>query len=84
MDEIDRVLLHDDEVRVSARFAANVMAEIRAATNLTSNIIATLVVGRWVGAIDMDVARAELAAGFVETDETLAWNNPHAEMQAAE
>jgi len=60
------------------------MAEIRAATNLTSNIIATLVVGRWVGAIDMDVARAELAAGFVETDETLAWNNPHAEMQAAE
>jgi len=60
------------------------MAEIRAATNLTSNIIATLVVGRWVGAIDMDVARAELATGFIETDETLAWNNPHAEMQAAE
>jgi Na+/H+-dicarboxylate symporter len=28
------------------------MAEIRAATNLTSNIIATLVVGRWVGAVD--------------------------------
>jgi len=60
------------------------MAEIRAATNLTSNIIATLVVGRWVGAIDMDVARVELASGFVETDETLAWNNAHAEMQAAE
>jgi len=60
------------------------MAEIRAATNLTSNIIATLVVGRWVGAIDMDVAKAELAAGFVETDETLAWNGSHTEMQAAE
>ena len=30
------------------------MAEIRAATNLTSNIIATLVIGRWVGAIDAD------------------------------
>ena len=28
------------------------MAEIRAATNLVSNIIATLVVGRWVGAVD--------------------------------
>jgi Na+/H+-dicarboxylate symporter len=30
------------------------MAEIRAATNLTSNIIATLVIGRWTGAIDAD------------------------------
>jgi len=38
------------------------MAEIRAATNLTSNIIATLVVGRWVGAIDMARAEQELAA----------------------
>jgi Na+/H+-dicarboxylate symporter len=28
------------------------MAELRAATNLTSNIIATLVVGGWVGAVD--------------------------------
>jgi Na+/H+-dicarboxylate symporter len=28
------------------------MAEIRAATNLTGNIVATLVVGRWVQAID--------------------------------
>jgi aerobic C4-dicarboxylate transport protein len=46
------------------------MAEIRAATNLTSNIIATLVVGRWVGAVDMNVANAELRAGFVETEET--------------
>ena len=36
------------------------MAEIRAATNLTSNIIATLVVGRWVGAIDLERARREL------------------------
>jgi len=42
------------------------MAEIRAATNLTSNIIATLVVGRWVGSIDMKTAHAELQAGFTE------------------
>jgi Na+/H+-dicarboxylate symporter len=60
------------------------MAEIRAATNLTSNIIATLVVGRWVGAIDMDVARAELQTGFIENDQTRAWDSPHAGMQAAE
>lgn len=32
------------------------MAEIRAATNLTSNIIATLVVGRWVGGVDYERA----------------------------
>jgi len=43
------------------------MAEIRAATNLTSNIIATLVVGRWVGGIDMPTANTELQAGFTET-----------------
>jgi aerobic C4-dicarboxylate transport protein len=36
------------------------MAEIRAATNLTSNIIATLVIGRWAGAVDMATARREL------------------------
>ena len=30
------------------------MAEIRAATNLTSNIIATLVIGRWTGAVSAD------------------------------
>lgn len=60
------------------------MAEIRAATNLTSNIIATLVVGRWVGAVNMDVANAELQAGFVETDETRAWDSHNEpEMQAA-
>ena len=46
------------------------MAGIRAATNLTSNIIATLVVGRWVGGVDMEIATAELRAGFVETEET--------------
>jgi len=61
------------------------MAEIRAATNLTSNIIATLVVGRWVGAVDMKVANAELSAGFVENDETLSWETGHApRMQAAQ
>src|ERR1700726_1956182 len=54
------------------------MAEIRAATNLTSNIIATLVVGRWVGAVDVNVASAELQAGFIETEETQAWDGGHA------
>jgi Na+/H+-dicarboxylate symporter len=44
------------------------MAEIRAATNLTSNIIATLVVGRWVDGIDMQTASAELRSGFVENE----------------
>jgi Na+/H+-dicarboxylate symporter len=42
------------------------MAQIRAATNLTSNIIATFVVGRWVDGIDMPTARTELQAGFTE------------------
>ena len=37
------------------------MASIRAATNLTSNIIATLIISRWVGAVDLDHARCELA-----------------------
>ena len=60
------------------------MAEIRAATNLTSNIIATLVVGRWVGAVNMDVANAEFQTGFVETEETRAWDSHNEpEMQAA-
>jgi Na+/H+-dicarboxylate symporter len=60
------------------------MAEIRAATNLTSNIIATLVVGRWVGAIDMEVANAELKAGFIETEETRSWDShQEPEMQVA-
>jgi aerobic C4-dicarboxylate transport protein len=45
------------------------MAQIRAGTNLTSNIIATLVVGRWVGGIDMTTATAELQAGFTEAAE---------------
>jgi aerobic C4-dicarboxylate transport protein len=44
------------------------MAQIRAATNLTSNIIATLVVARWAGAVDMDAARAGLRSGFIEAD----------------
>jgi aerobic C4-dicarboxylate transport protein len=44
------------------------MAEIRAATNLTSNIIATLVVGRWAGSVDMPTAEAELRTGFTENE----------------
>jgi Na+/H+-dicarboxylate symporter len=44
------------------------MAEIRAATNLTSNIIATLVVGRWVGAVDNERARSVLESGEMPQD----------------
>jgi Na+/H+-dicarboxylate symporter len=54
------------------------MAEIRAATNLTSNIIATLVVGRWVGGVDMTTATEELRAGFVEDEETQLPDTGHA------
>jgi aerobic C4-dicarboxylate transport protein len=36
------------------------MAEIRAATNLTSNAIATMIVARWCGAIDMERAHRVL------------------------
>jgi Na+/H+-dicarboxylate symporter len=39
------------------------MAEIRAATNLTSNIIATLVIGRWTGAIEAERVNRALRAG---------------------
>ncbi|RAI38835.1 C4-dicarboxylate transporter DctA [Rhodoplanes roseus] len=46
--------------------ADSFMSQIRAATNLMGNVIATLVVGRWVGACDYDTARRKLAAG--ETD----------------
>jgi aerobic C4-dicarboxylate transport protein len=42
------------------------MAEIRAATNLTSNIVATLVVGRWVKAID-PVHAAKVMSGLAQT-----------------
>lgn len=54
------------------------MAEIRAATNLTSNIIATLVVGRWVGGVDMTTATEELRAGFVEDEESQVPDTGHA------
>lgn len=54
------------------------MAQIRAATNLTSNIIATLVVGRWVGGVDMPTATAELRAGFAETVEVSGKGTGHA------
>jgi len=39
------------------------MSEARAITNLIGNGVATLVVARWEGALDMDRLRAELAAG---------------------
>jgi Na+/H+-dicarboxylate symporter len=37
------------------------MAQIRAAVNLTGNAIATIVIARWCGALDMDQARRTLA-----------------------
>lgn len=52
------------------------MAEIRAATNLTSNIIATLVVGRWVGAVDNERAQAILDSGEMPEDAKLAESVP--------
>jgi len=54
------------------------MAEIRAATNLASNIVATLVVGRWVGGIDMKLATRELKTGFVEAEAAQASDNSSA------
>src|SRR3984957_4981233 len=48
------------------------MAQIRAGTNLTSNIIATLVVASLVGGVDMRTANAELRSGFVESDPAAA------------
>lgn len=60
------------------------MAEIRAATNLTSNIIATLVVGRWVGAVNMEIASSELKTGFVESAATPEWvGEPAGEVELA-
>jgi aerobic C4-dicarboxylate transport protein len=56
------------------------MAEIRAATNLTSNIIATLVVGRWVGAVDA-VRANRIMDGFAPAVEPI--DDSMAAMQAA-
>jgi hypothetical protein len=39
------------------------MSEIRAAGNLTSNIVATLVVARWTGAIDLALAGSGAGGG---------------------
>jgi hypothetical protein len=36
---------------------------------MTSNIITTLVVGRWVDGVDMSIAEAGLRTGFVETED---------------
>ena len=48
------------------------MAEIRAATNLTSNIIATLVIARWSGTVDMAKAARALSGGEDEPAPALA------------
>lgn len=48
------------------------MAEIRAATNLTSNIIATLVIARWSGTVDMAKAARGLSGGEDEPSPALA------------
>ena len=41
-------------------------------------LIATLVVGRWVGGVDMPTATAELRAGFAETVEVSGKGTGHA------
>lgn len=46
--------------------ADSFMSQIRAATNLMGNVIATLVVGRWVNACDYDTASRKLATGDVD------------------
>ncbi|MDC7786130.1 C4-dicarboxylate transporter DctA [Rhodoplanes sp. TEM] len=46
--------------------ADSFMSQIRAATNLMGNVIATLVVGRWVGGCDTETARRRLASGEVD------------------
>ena len=48
------------------------MAEIRAATNLPSNIIATLVIARWAGTVDMAKAARALSGGDDEPAPALA------------
>ena len=48
--------------------ADSFMSQIRAATNLMSNVIAALVVGRWVGAVDYDKASRMLATTEGEYD----------------
>jgi aerobic C4-dicarboxylate transport protein len=48
------------------------MAEIRAATNLTSNIIATLVIARWSGTVDIAKASRALSSGADEPSPALA------------
>jgi Na+/H+-dicarboxylate symporter len=48
------------------------MAEIRAATNLTSNIIATLVIARWSGTVDIAKAARALSGGEDEPAPALA------------
>ena len=37
------------------------MSECRALTNFTGNAVATLLIGKWTGEIDMDQARATLS-----------------------
>jgi aerobic C4-dicarboxylate transport protein len=46
--------------------ADSFMSQIRAATNLMGNVIATLVVSKWVGAVDYDRASRMLKTGETE------------------
>jgi hypothetical protein len=58
------------------------MSEARAITNLIGNGVATLVVARWEGALDMERLRTVLGAGtaeqaaLIETDEAVAHPEP--------
>jgi aerobic C4-dicarboxylate transport protein len=44
------------------------MSECRSLTNFIGNAVATIVVGRWEGAVDMDRLRRILATGGEPTD----------------
>jgi aerobic C4-dicarboxylate transport protein len=58
------------------------MSEARSITNLIGNGVATLVVARWEGALDLERMRAVLGAGmeepaaWIETDEAIAHPEP--------
>jgi len=58
------------------------MSEARALTNFTGNAVATLLIGRWVGELDADRARAVLA-GELKFDEETVVGHDHVESPTA-
>ena len=58
------------------------MSEARALTNFTGNAVATLLIGRWVGELDADRARAALS-GELKFDEESIVSHDHVESPIA-